>query len=81
MIIQQQSVGHFLDMNLVADRFQMVNIKVYNIIGEIKLSLWEELQKGDNNLVIDVSMLMKGPYRMTISYLNQKLKEERFTLY
>ncbi|MBC7451136.1 MAG: hypothetical protein H7259_06570 [Cytophagales bacterium] len=81
MIVNQKAVGHFLDMHLFADSFQIVNIKIYNIIGEMKLSLWEELNKGDNNLVVDVSSLMKGPYRMTISYLNQKLKEDRFTLY
>lgn len=81
MITEPKAVGHFLDLHLFADRFQMVNIKIFNLIGERKLSLWEELNKGDNKLVIDVSCLMKGPYRVTISYLNQKLKEERFTLY
>jgi|GEM_PF-1250633 hypothetical protein len=81
MINQKTAVGHFLDMNLFADNFQMVNIKIYNILGEIKLSIWEELNKGENNLIIDVSSLLKGSYRITISYLNEKLKEDRFTLY
>ena len=74
-------VGHFIDLQLVANEYQLVNIKVYNILGEKKLSLWEELNKGENKLVIDVSSLLKGTYRITISYLNEKLKEERFTLY
>jgi len=75
------STGHFIDLQLFANDIQLVNIKVYNILGEKKLSLWEELKKGENNLVIDVSDLAKGTYRVTISYLNEKLKEERFTLY
>lgn len=75
------STGHFIDLHLFANDIQLVNIKVYNILGEKKLSLWEELNKGANNLVIDVSGLSKGTYRVTISYLNEKLKEERFTLY
>ena len=75
------STGHFIDLHLFANDIQLVNIKVYNILGEKKLSLWEELKKGGNNLVIDVSDLSKGTYRVTISYLNERLKEERFTLY
>ena len=39
------------------------------------------LNKGENKLIIDVSSLLKGMYRITISYLNEKLKEEQFTLY
>jgi|YelNatPaOPRAMG01_1025707.scaffolds.fasta_scaffold120572_3 hypothetical protein len=75
------SVGHFIDLQLVANEYQLVNIKIYNILGERKISVWEELNKGENKLVIDVSSLLKGTYRITISYLNEKLKEERFTLY
>ncbi|ABG61047.1 T9SS type A sorting domain-containing protein [Cytophaga hutchinsonii] len=75
------SLGHFIDLQLFANSYQLVNIKVYNLIGEKKLSLWEELNKGENKISIDVSGLSKGTYRITISYLNEKLKEERFTLY
>lgn len=75
------STGHFVDLQLFANEIQLVNIKIYNILGEKKVSLWEELKKGENNLVIDVSGLAKGTYRVKISYLNEQLKEERFTLY
>jgi hypothetical protein len=75
------SLGHFIDLQLFANSYQLVNIKVYNLIGEKKLSLWEELNKGENKISIDVSGLSKGTYRITISYLNERLKEERFTLY
>ena len=81
MIVNQKGIGHFLDLQLFADEYQIVNIKIYNLLGEIKLSVWEKLHKGYNDLVIDISPLIKGPYRITISYLNEKLKEERFTLY
>ena len=75
------SLGHFIDLELFANSYQSVNIKVYNLVGEKKISLWEELKTGANNVSIDVSGLSKGTYRVTISYLNEKLKEERITLY
>lgn len=81
MNVNRGIVGNFLDMHLYAESFQIVNIKIYNIVGEKKISKWEELNKGENKLIIDVSSLLKGMYRITISYLNEKLKEEQFTLY
>ena len=75
------ALGHFIDLQLIAEKYQLVNIKVYNILGEKKLSLWEELNKGENKLIIDASSLLKGTYRVTISYLNDKMKEDRFTIY
>ncbi len=81
MKITTQQVGHFIDLQLLANNYQLINIKVYNILGEKKISIWEELNKGENKLAVDVSSLLKGTYRLTISYLNDKLTEERFTLY
>ncbi|WP_299249752.1 hypothetical protein [uncultured Cytophaga sp.] len=75
------SLGHYLDLQLHAEQYQLINIKIYNIIGEKKLSIWEELNEGENNVVVDISTLIKGTYRLTISYLNDRFAEDRFTLY
>jgi hypothetical protein len=80
-MLTRPAIGHFIDLELNAEHYQLINIKIYSISGERKIMLWEELNKGENRLTIDVTSLMKGTYRVTIAYLNNKLAEERFTLY
>ncbi|MCU0416550.1 MAG: T9SS type A sorting domain-containing protein [Cytophagaceae bacterium] len=75
------TINQILELNLEAHSDQRVQIKIFNIVGEVKMSTWKELTEGKNCLKLDVSGLLKGTYRLTISYLNEKLKEERFTLY
>ncbi len=80
-MLTRPTIGNFIDLELIADQYQLINIKIYSIAGERKIMLWEELNKGKNKLTIDVTALMRGTYRVTIAYLNDKLAEERFTLY
>lgn len=75
------TVGHWIQLKLEANDSQVVHIKIFNIIGEMKLSMWKNLDKGSNTIPINVSALVKGDYRITVSYINEQLREERFTLY
>ncbi|MFN8416842.1 MAG: hypothetical protein U0U66_10985 [Cytophagaceae bacterium] len=75
------TVGHWIQLKLEANETQMVHIKIFNIIGEVKMSVWKTLDQGCNIIPINVSTLGKGNYRVTVSYLNEQLREERFTLY
>lgn len=75
------TVGNWIQLKLEANNTQIVHIKIFNIIGEIKVSIWKTLDQGSNIIPINVSSLGRGNYRVTVSYLNEELREERFTLY
>jgi hypothetical protein len=79
-IIKRILSGKFLDINLCSQKYQLVHIKIVNLAGVSKLSVWEEIYKGDNTFAIDVSGLIKGPYKIIVNFPEENTREEIFTI-
>ena len=79
-VIRRILSGKFLDINLNSIKYQLVHIKIVNLAGSSKLSVWEEIYKGENPLVIDVSCLTKGPYKIIVDFPEENTREELFTI-
>ncbi|HSZ25243.1 MAG TPA: hypothetical protein VK766_05985 [Cytophagaceae bacterium] len=79
-IIRKILSGKFLDINLFSQKYQLVHIRIVNLVGTSKLSVWEEIYKGENSLAIDVSGLIKGPYKIIIDFPEENSREEIFTI-
>jgi hypothetical protein len=79
-IIRRILSGNFLDVNLCSHKYQLVHIRIVNLVGISKLSIWEEIYKGDNSLSIDVSSLIKGPYKIIVDFPEENSREEIFTI-
>ncbi|MCU0428492.1 MAG: hypothetical protein MUF42_00845 [Cytophagaceae bacterium] len=72
--------GNFLDLHLVSSEYELVHITVTNLIGETKVSSWEEVFSGDNFLAIDISRLLKGSYKLSVHFATKSNREEIFSL-
>jgi len=79
-IIKRILSGKFLDIGLFSQKYQLVHIRIVNLVGVSKLSIWEEIYKGENNLAIDVSSLIKGPYKIIVDFPEENTREEIFTI-
>lgn len=79
-IIRRILSGKFLDINLCSQKYQLVHIRIVNLVGVSKLSIWEEIYKGDNALTVDVSALIKGPYKIVVDFPEENTREEIFTI-
>ncbi len=79
-IIKRILSGNFLDINLASQKYQLVHIRILNLVGVAKLSIWEEVYKGENSLCVDVSSLIKGPYKIIIDFPEENSREEIFTI-
>lgn len=78
--IQRIISGKFLDISLTSDKYQLVNIRIFNLIGDSKISVWEEIYSGVNALTIDISGLIRGSYRLVVNYPDCRVNEESFTI-
>ncbi len=79
-VIRRILSGKFLDINLCSQKYQLVHIRIVNLAGSSKLSIWEEIYKGDNSLAIDISGLIKGPYKIIVDFPEENVREELFTI-
>ena len=79
-VIRRILSGKFLDIHLCSQKYQLVHIRIVNLAGSSKLSVWEELYKGDNSLAIDISGLIKGPYKIIVDFPEEHAREELFTI-
>ena len=79
-IIKKALSGQFLDVHLQSRKSQLVHIRILNLAGISKLSIWEVLEKGDNEFAIDISSLVKGPYKIIVDFAEENSGEEIFTL-
>jgi len=79
-IIKRILSGKFLDINLSSHKYQLVHIKIVNLVGSSKVSVWEEIYKGDNSLAIDISSLIRGPYKIVVDFPEENTREEIFTI-
>lgn len=79
-VIRKILSGNFLDIELGSDNYQLVHITISNLIGERKISSWEEVFTGNNHITVDISRLMRGMYMLTINYASQLKKEEMFSI-
>lgn len=68
---------HFVNLKLFSARFALVKIDVKNDQGDVKMSLWEEVNSGYNVIAVDLSSLSKGTYSIRIKDAigNLKLSE------
>lgn len=72
--------GKFLDVKISSKKSQLVHVRVINLAGISKLSVWEVIEKGDNVLSIDISNLIKGPYKIILDFAEENSGEEIFTI-
>lgn len=79
-VIRRILSGKFLDICLCSSKYQLVHIRIVNLAGASKLSVWEEIYKGENSLAIDISSLMKGPYKIIVDFPEENTREELFTI-
>ena len=79
-VIRRILSGSFLDVHLNSEKYQLINIRILNLVGESKVSVWEEIYSGTNNLTIDISSLIKGPYKIIVNYPEENIREEAFTI-
>jgi hypothetical protein len=80
-LIRKILSGNFLDVQLCSERYQLVHIRILNIVGLQKISVWEEVYKGGNQLTIDISSLARGLYKIIVNYPEENLREEIFKIY
>ncbi len=79
-VIRRIVSGKFLDIQLCSQKYQLVHIRVINLAGSSKLSIWEEIYKGDNSLIVDISSLIRGPYKILVDFPQENTREELFTI-
>lgn len=79
-IVKRFLASNVLNVNLDSEHCDLVHIQIKNLLGEPKISQWQEIEKGSNLFAIDISRLMKGTYKVVVIFSN-RVKEEVFTLY
>ncbi len=79
-VIRKIVSGKFLDIHLYSHKNQLAHVRIVNLAGSTKLSLWQEIYKGENSLDIDISSLTKGPYKINIDFPEENTREELFTI-
>jgi len=80
-IINKILSGNFLELSIFSQKYQLIHIRITNLAGIPKHSIWEEIQQGTNSMIVDVSGLTKGPYKITIDFPEENSREELFTIY
>jgi len=63
----QRVSPNFINVAIKGSFYENIRIQIRHENGEQKISLWEELNSGNNNISIDLSSLTKGNYSLIIS--------------
>lgn len=72
----------FVYPNPVKDELQLrieslqggkAEVKIYNVLGQIVISTWQEFTAGRNTIQLDVKNLLAGTYRINMNALGKKV--------
>jgi len=65
-----------IQLSIPSDKTEFVNIRVINIIGQARISVWEEIKSGLNYIQLNTSDLPQGSYRILVRHDQEQYTEE-----